>query len=313
MRRDLSIHLHRDSVPQKACRWCRNAPEKRVGFSLVELLVAIAIISILMALLLPAVQSAREAARRQTCGNHLRQLGLALQHYENALGFFPTGCLECSFIPGQRSTTKKRIAWNLATLPYLEQTVLWQQFDYRFAAKSSQNRVAVSTVIPTFLCPTTARAELTSGDVNGNGNWDPGDNMGYTDYGGIYGIEGTGRNALPDADHLLEPGSLGVMLYEWPTRTGDIRDGLSRTIALGESAGRNYQQQAEWANGHNCFAQDQNTRVNESADNELHSDHPGLVGVVFCDGHVLHLDESISQDVLLALLTRAGHETHHEH
>ena len=91
MRRDLSIRLHRDSVPQKACQWCRNAPEKRVGFSLVELLVAIAIISILMALLLPAVQSAREAARRQTCGNHLRQLGLALQHYENALGFIPTG------------------------------------------------------------------------------------------------------------------------------------------------------------------------------------------------------------------------------
>jgi len=292
-------------MEQRHRTYCRS----RLAFALVELLVVAAITAVLIALLLPAVQHAREAARRSVCSNHLRQLGIALHNYENALRFFPTGCLECSFVLGQNTAAKKTIAWNVATLPYLEQTAVWKQFDYEHTVKSPQNRAAVGVVISTFLCPTTLRTALTSGDINGNGQWNPGDDMAYTDYGGIYGVEGVGRNAPPSSQHFLEPGSLGVMLYEWPTQVTDIRDGLSQTIVVGESAGRTHQQQAEWANGHNCFAQEQNTGINLTADNELHSDHTGLVGVVFCDAHVRHLDESIQQSVLTALLTRSGNET----
>lgn len=281
----------------------------RCAFALVELLVVVAIVSVLIALLLPAVQYAREAARRSVCSNHLRQIGIALHNYENAYQYFPTGCLECSFMSGPVKTAKKTIAWNVATLPYLEQTILWQQFDYEQTIKSRQNRAVVSVVVPTFLCPTTIRQSFTSGDINRNGQWDPGDDMAYTDYGGIYGVEGVGRDALPKSPHVLEPGSLGIMLYEWPTQISEIRDGLSQTIMVGESAGRTYQQQSEWANGHNCFAQEQSTGINVSTDNELHSDHTGLVGVVFCDAHVRYLDDSIPQSVLTALLTRAGNET----
>ena len=73
----------------------------------------------------------------------------------------------------------------------------------------------------------------------------------------------------------------------------------------------NILRQAEWANGHNCFAQWQHVGINESTDNEIRSDHCGLAGVIFCDGHAEFLAESIAQSTLLALLTRAGQEIDH--
>jgi len=269
--------------------------------------VVIAIIGVLVALLLPAVQTAREAARRTQCGNNLKQIGLALNNYQSMQGVFPTGCIECKIVPG--ATDRKFIAWNVAALPHIEQGNVYAEFDYDFPAKSAENKEAVATVIDTFLCPSTSRNRLTTGDVNGNGTWDPGDDMAFTDYGGMFGVEGAGRNAPFGSQHYLEPKSLGVMLYEVPTSPAEIRDGLSNTVIVAEAAGRDEGGQAEWANGHNCFAQEQDTRINETSDNEIFSFHPGAAGVVFCDGHVQFVSETIEQDVLRAILTRAGGET----
>ena len=281
---------------------------RRCAFTLVELLVVIAIIGVLVALLLPAVQMAREAARRTQCGNNLKQIGLALNNYETMHKVFPTGCIECRIVLPPPPTPRKFIAWNVAALPYIEQGNVYDKFDYDFPAKSAENREAVSAVIETFLCPSTSRKSLTSPDANNNGQWDPGDEMGFTDYGGMFGVEGTGRSAPPGSPHYLEPKSLGVMLYEIPTSSAEIRDGLSNTVIVAEAAGRDEGGQAEWANGHNCFAQEQDTQINQTSNNEMFSFHPGSAGVVFCDGHVQFVAETIDQETLRAVLTRAGGE-----
>jgi prepilin-type N-terminal cleavage/methylation domain-containing protein/prepilin-type processing-associated H-X9-DG protein len=286
-------------------RWQKVA---RRGFTLVELLVVIAIIGVLVSLLIPAVQAAREAARRTQCGNNLKQIGLAVCNYQSVKRVFPTGCIECRFVAGQSNANRKFIAWNVAALPYIEQQAVFDKFDYTQPAKSAANKEAVRIVLPTFMCPTSARNQLTSGDKNKNGQWDPGDYMAFTDYGGIFGVEGVGRSAPPNSLHYLEPKSLGVMLYEAPTSPAHIRDGLSSTIIVGEAAGRDEGGQAEWANGHNCFAQEQTTRINQTSNNELYSFHEGSAGVVFCDGHVQFIAEGIDQQVLIAVLTRAGEE-----
>ena len=115
-----------------------------------------------------------------------------------------------------------------------------------------------------------------------------------------------------DSPHFLDGRSLGVMLYEIPTRPSEITDGLAHTVVVAECAGRDHYQQSEWANGHNCFAQHQDVGINRTSENEVHSDHPELAGVVFCDGHVQFLVGSMAQPALLALLTRAGEEVSDE-
>ena len=285
----------RGSIARGPSRLLR--PKSPRAFTLVELLVVIAVISVLVGLLLPAVQAAREAARRVQCQNHLRQLGLAILEYEEVHKAFPIG------------NNKEFVAWNVATLPYLEQQSVWQQFDFDKTLGDPANRIAVGTVIPAFLCPSRTHEEATTGDLNGNGQWEPGDDMGLTDYGGMYGVEGPGRDAPPDSPHNLNWESLGVMLNNVPTTAAEITDGLSHTVAIAERVCRG-NHESQWAVGLNCFAQHQAVRINETDDNEIFSEHPDTAGVVFCDGHVRFLHTSIDQSALLALLTRAGMEVH---
>lgn len=282
------------------------APPKRSAFTLVELLVVIGIIGILVGLLLPAVQSAREAARRMSCANNLKQIGLAIHIHDTTHRKFPVGCIGCRFQmppPGQRFVPPRYLSWNIQILPFLEQSPLHEQFDMSRPSNQSPNREAGAILLPVFLCPSTPNSPT----HQPSGLWR---GLARTDYCGLYGVEGTGRsNTNPNAVHYLGEQFLGVMLYEESIRHRDIPDGLSQTALVAESLDRTGGDNT-WVNGQNLFAQEGSTPINRASGlgNEIGSPHSSGAHLVFCDGHVQFLSESTDQHVLNSLLTKAGGE-----
>jgi prepilin-type N-terminal cleavage/methylation domain-containing protein/prepilin-type processing-associated H-X9-DG protein len=281
---------------------------RRKGITLIELLVVIAIIGVLVALLLPAIQAARESARRAQCHDHLRQIGVGVALHANALGALPIGCMGGPYSPHDL----RILSWLVQTLPYLEEQVVHDQFDFALTASPSKNKASAAIVIPLFICPSVYDVSL----VSLTGLWR---GAAFTDYGGIYGVEGDGRDAdlgMPDsandpnASHNLQTlrdDSLGVMVYDVAVAPKQITDGLSKTVCVAESSWRRRDGYAEWANGHNIFAQLQTTPINGTGlYNEIGSPHPGGASLAFCDAHVEFVAESIDQSALIALLTKAG-------
>src|SRR5271166_430496 len=123
------------------------------GFTLIELLVVIAIIAVLIALLLPAVQSAREAARRMQCVNNLKQLGIALHNYHDALSIFPPGYIAASkFIDGETDTAPGW-SWASMILPQLEQASLYSSINVYLPIQAGANVTATQTIVGAYLCP----------------------------------------------------------------------------------------------------------------------------------------------------------------
>jgi prepilin-type N-terminal cleavage/methylation domain-containing protein len=266
------------------------------GFTLVELLVVLAIIGTLVALLLPAVQAAREAARKAQCENNLRQIGLALARHETIHEAFPVGCIGC------RTQPMRFISWNLQLLPALEEESLYEQFDTTLPTYDAANREVGETVLPVFLCPSTFE-DNTSSLI---GLWKE---LASTDYGGVYGVEGDGRDEKDTTKvQGLNAFSLGVMLYEEATPAKVITDGLSHTAIVAELATRR-QSGSEWVNGHNVVAQEQSNPLNgEGLHDEIGSPHAGGALMVFADAHVEFVSEDTEQAVLNAMLTRAGQD-----
>jgi prepilin-type N-terminal cleavage/methylation domain-containing protein/prepilin-type processing-associated H-X9-DG protein len=278
------------------------------AFTLIELLVVLAIIGVLVALLLPAVQAAREAARRTACQNNLRQIGIGLHNYHAARREFPIGCIGCT-AAGAVNGVFRQIAWSAYVLPYIEEKQAWEMFDVTQPYNSAANRAAGSTIIPIYLCPSTVTAPQrngpTTGDVNGNGQWDPGDDLAYIDYGGMFGHPPYATGP----DNLLL--GTGVMIYERAISAKQITDGLSQTIMVGEDSGRSGvgSNNGTWADGQNIFDVGDKGAINKMQSNELWSDHKGGVNTAFCDGSAHFLSETIDLKVLYALCTRDQGDT----
>ena len=217
-----------------------------LGFTLVELLVVITIIGILIALLLPAVQSAREAARNAQCMNNLKQVGLALQMHSQQKGELPWGRVE------------NRETWALMILPYLEQEnlhSLWD-FDKEYYHQSDE---FLTSVVPTYFCPTRRRAgsapaQSISGDHNEDKTDDDHVPGPLADYACSSGSTHERNGKIAHADYSLprhvedNPNfpsdhvrTTGLFIYGvtnrklgTPLTFTDCRDGLSNTVLVGE-------------------------------------------------------------------------------
>ncbi len=244
-----------------------------------------AIIGTLVALLLPAVQAAREAARRATCVSNLRQIGIGLHNYHDAVNSFPPGCL----FKGTR-----QLAWTVFLLPFIEEGNTRALFNTTLSYSDPANQPATSQVISLYLCPTVYRY---ASDRQGNYTASslpitPSNEWACADYGGMFGAG------------LIKPYANGVMLYTQLIRCADITDGLSHTIMIAEDTGRGAILDGSWADGENIY--DQTLQVNTAQDNEIWSDHSGGAQALFSDGSVNFLDESMATTVLSPLCTRAN-------
>jgi len=195
------------------------------GFTLVELLVVIAIIGVLVALLLPAIQAAREAARRSSCSNNMRQLGVALQDYEGAKKLLPSGGQ--GTIPGTQNTGYDLQSTLTLILPYMEFTELGQMMNLQYAYNDKRaplNQVAAKTSVPAFLCPSNA---LIESDPQG---------YGQTNY-----VPTVHTDIDPATGVINGPTRMDGALGLGGTRMGRITDGTSHTLAMVEDSPINYE------------------------------------------------------------------------
>ena len=214
---------------------------RRTGFTLVELLVVIAIIGILVALLLPAVQAAREAARRIQCANNLKQLGLALHNYESANGVLPWG--------STYTTTNKTVTWATMILPMIERQNHYDSFDFDVDIRHANNAKAVTTFVPTFVCPSDpaakkgvlpARCQCCPGSPETSmALWYPGSAGPVYDGQCLFcesRTPGPNNYCCQGTSYGNNGGGPG-MFHRWPTPVpfATVRDGLTNTIMLGET------------------------------------------------------------------------------
>jgi len=209
-----------------------ESPKKTSAFTLVELLVVIAIIGVLVALLLPAIQAAREAARRSQCTNNMKQLGLGLQNYHSAKGSFPIGS-------ELRSGWSYYLGTNTAILPYLEQGALWNLYDRKIEWNEQGPDVA-SAPISVFDCPSTSEENPKRHHVLAVVVDDNGGDYGTTDYAYCRGssdafclLDSRFGNNVPFTRR-------GIFDLNWGAKIGQISDGTSNTFAMGEASGSDH-------------------------------------------------------------------------
>jgi len=259
------------------------------AFTLVELLVVITVIGALLALLLPAVQAAREAANRTACANNLRQIGLGMLVHHNAQQHFPPGITDHVTATNPNG---RQLAWSIFLLPYIEEPSAWQAFNLNLSFADPTNLPSTTQIVPTYLCPSTSRfganriGAITGLATQPHSNW-----MACIDYGGMYGWNCVGIGN-------------GVEIWDQPIAISQIPGGASHVILVAEDSGRDYTMDGQWANGLNIF--NQSGPINVEQWNEMWSDHPGGAQVVLCDASVHFAAESISVTALAALCTRAG-------
>lgn len=217
----------------------RRSVEQRRGFTLVELLVVIAIIGILIALLLPAVQVAREAARRSQCTNHLKQMGLAIHNYEISNRCFPPAFIyDASELAQFYNYADFYTNGVWMALPYLEQQQIQNLYDPNVRWYNQDPEVA-RQVIPIFICPTNGNKPnpITPGyapaRLFGEINLPIGSTFGVIDYAFNKGVY-DGWCARPE--YGVSNREKGVFDVNMPTRIAQITDGTSNTFMMGEAA-----------------------------------------------------------------------------
>jgi prepilin-type N-terminal cleavage/methylation domain-containing protein len=227
------------------------------GFTLVELLVVIAIVGVLVALLLPAIQAARESARRSQCSNNLHQIGVGMINFHDSKKHFPPGQWKPAGVQERGA-----LAWSAWFLPYIEEQSLYDLMDFKRDMRQPPNWKAdltgpVNTIISTYICPSTARHQSHRDDqhrlidFNNNGIYDSsGEGMACIDY---MGISGPHFDLINPVTGMAYGDNRGILLnlasgplcwgstpdcYSKTIPIKKITDGTSHTIVVGECSGR---------------------------------------------------------------------------
>jgi prepilin-type N-terminal cleavage/methylation domain-containing protein/prepilin-type processing-associated H-X9-DG protein len=290
------------------------------GFTLVELLVVIAIIGVLIALLIPAVQYARDAARRAQCQSQIRQIGLAIHNYEAAFKMFPKG---------GSSTTE--LSWHVSILPYLEQTNLYNQFDFSAGVYLSKgkNDPHGSRRIPIYLCPSSSmeRSVIKSDAVGG-------ENAFTTHYCGSMGPKGLSPRGVEYKIDRQTPGYgdfglQGLFGRDIHKTTAEVKDGLSQSIAVGELSWNDANVYRTWVRGANFHFSGSPMTGSKNVSNPINveyynlgirapnnfndvsfgSQHAGGTNLLMVDGRVTFTAETIDTIVYKSAASIDGNET----
>jgi prepilin-type N-terminal cleavage/methylation domain-containing protein/prepilin-type processing-associated H-X9-DG protein len=307
---------HRSSVSARQCVVLDHGRSYKSAFTLVELLVVIAITGVMAALLLPAIQSAREAARQTSCKNNLKQLGLALHNFESAYGKLPPGY---EYVPGPQGNGRG-FSWAARLLPFLELGNVHDRIDFDRPVFDDVNAAVREEHLPTLLCP--------SDDVSPNGFVEMGDEL----YAMACYVASFGT---PDLDedqdqtrrdtNALGPcaGPWGPFYRESATKFSQITDGLSRTLMVGErrngpflvpgAHGPHFEYETTWIgavrdindatddHGHMVLFQTGHTpNAHNSDDRDVCAPHAGVAQFLMCDGSVHTVNEDIDLEVYRA-------------
>ncbi|MCC6493404.1 MAG: DUF1559 domain-containing protein [Pirellulales bacterium] len=295
------------------------------GFTLVELLVVIAIIGALVALLLPAVQAAREAARRNACVNNLKQQAIAVQNHHDARKTYPMG---------RDNTIQNSVSWAFRLLPYLELGAITRTFNKLKPVWDDDNALAMRTPVDVYACPTRRSA---AADRDFDNNDDPpivraaatlGDyaaNAGQSYMNGVLsGVVGKDSSLRPDL--RPDPTESGPIYSYSKICEKDVTDGLSNTIAVGEkhkplnpvtnNSDLLHYEQGDTAflagdTPHTIFAGTNAgiaTGPDDPARDKFGSEHNGITHFMFLDGHVRALKNDIEYKVLNMVGSIGGEE-----
>lgn len=301
------------------------------GFTLVELLVCLAIMGLLASLLLPAIQAAREAGRRVACQNNLRQLGVGLQSFHDAFQTFPaSGWTRI----GPGNAQGKYVGWQALMLPFLEQQNVLVLYDRRVHWWEANNLSLGTVQLPIYRCPSSPAGDplLALVAKPPRPALQLSNSLAQTDYAALMGV----RSIINPSLYANPEATRSVLYRNSTTRFADILDGTSHTVMVTECAARPsvFRQRIKridlandqgtgWIDSEGGFSLDgasadgalqglgnqmTSRAMNATNENEPYSFHTGGCMFLFADGHCSMLSESIELTSLAALCTRSGGE-----
>jgi prepilin-type N-terminal cleavage/methylation domain-containing protein/prepilin-type processing-associated H-X9-DG protein len=288
------------------------------GFTLVELLVVIAVIGMLVALLLPAVQAARESARRSQCQNNLKQIVLAMHNFEGAYKYLPFG-------DRLNYTNTNKVGPGVQILPFLEESALFDKYNWNVNWYDPGNSEVVQSRLKVYYCPTTPDAGRLFSSTESGVPF----TAAVTDYMAPSGV-GSNEKTFAVANYgmtLSDDKSILTKKVKTPNRLKHATDGLSHTLMFAECAGK----PDIWSNGQMTGGSNFKTgwashatgfdpkmfvpggctgtgscAINCCNDQAVYAFHPGGCNAGFGDGSVRFLSEEILPTTFIAILTRAN-------